>query len=134
MCPGSTLSPRVWKAVDASDRKRYHSFEDVLQYFCGGEILKERFTFMWKLIQTPRLAWYDDLVVSVCVVILSFYNTEVELCHSVNILFRFSDCDSVRFQASSYAALHRGRPPERPLNCKNPPQLGWCGLVRCYCQ
>uniref|UniRef100_A0A667YEG9 Bromodomain and WD repeat domain containing 1 n=1 Tax=Myripristis murdjan TaxID=586833 RepID=A0A667YEG9_9TELE len=24
---------------------------------------------------------------------------------------------------SSYAALHRGRPPERPLNCKNPPQL-----------
>uniref|UniRef100_A0A3P8TTU7 Bromodomain and WD repeat domain containing 1 n=1 Tax=Amphiprion percula TaxID=161767 RepID=A0A3P8TTU7_AMPPE len=25
-------------------------------------------------------------------------------------------CDSVRFKASSYAALHRGRPPERPLN------------------
>uniref|UniRef100_A0A667Y3Z0 Bromodomain and WD repeat domain containing 1 n=1 Tax=Myripristis murdjan TaxID=586833 RepID=A0A667Y3Z0_9TELE len=25
--------------------------------------------------------------------------------------------------SSSYAALHRGRPPERPLNCKNPPQL-----------
>ncbi|XP_056229345.1 bromodomain and WD repeat-containing protein 3 [Seriola aureovittata] len=33
------------------------------------------------------------------------------------------DCDSVRFKASSYAALHRGRPPERPLNCKNPPPL-----------
>uniref|UniRef100_A0A665TWK8 Bromodomain and WD repeat domain containing 1 n=1 Tax=Echeneis naucrates TaxID=173247 RepID=A0A665TWK8_ECHNA len=30
------------------------------------------------------------------------------------------DCDSVWFKASSYAALHRGRPPERPLNCKNP--------------
>uniref|UniRef100_A0A3Q2UWT2 Bromodomain and WD repeat domain containing 1 n=1 Tax=Haplochromis burtoni TaxID=8153 RepID=A0A3Q2UWT2_HAPBU len=27
------------------------------------------------------------------------------------------------FKASSYAALHRGRPPERPLNCKKPPQL-----------
>uniref|UniRef100_A0AAX7VMU1 Bromo domain-containing protein n=1 Tax=Astatotilapia calliptera TaxID=8154 RepID=A0AAX7VMU1_ASTCA len=33
------------------------------------------------------------------------------------------DCDSERFKASSYAALHRGRPPERPLNCKKPPQL-----------
>uniref|UniRef100_A0A8D3C4A2 Bromodomain and WD repeat domain containing 1 n=1 Tax=Scophthalmus maximus TaxID=52904 RepID=A0A8D3C4A2_SCOMX len=33
------------------------------------------------------------------------------------------DCDHVRFKASSYAALHRGRPPERPLNCKNPPHL-----------
>ncbi|KAJ4923250.1 hypothetical protein JOQ06_026355, partial [Pogonophryne albipinna] len=33
------------------------------------------------------------------------------------------DCDSVRFKASSYAALHRGRPPERPFNCKKPPHL-----------
>ncbi|XP_037631117.1 bromodomain and WD repeat-containing protein 3 [Sebastes umbrosus] len=33
------------------------------------------------------------------------------------------DCDSVRFNASSYAALHRGRPPERPFNCKKPPHL-----------
>nr|XP_046246221.1 bromodomain and WD repeat-containing protein 3 isoform X2 [Scatophagus argus] len=33
------------------------------------------------------------------------------------------DCDNVRFQASSYAALHRGRPPERPLNCKKPLHL-----------
>uniref|UniRef100_A0A673CHW5 Bromodomain and WD repeat domain containing 1 n=1 Tax=Sphaeramia orbicularis TaxID=375764 RepID=A0A673CHW5_9TELE len=32
-------------------------------------------------------------------------------------------CDNVRFEASSYAALHRGRPPERPLNCKQPPHL-----------
>uniref|UniRef100_A0A3Q0S565 Bromodomain and WD repeat domain containing 1 n=1 Tax=Amphilophus citrinellus TaxID=61819 RepID=A0A3Q0S565_AMPCI len=28
-----------------------------------------------------------------------------------------------QFKASSYAALHRGRPPERPLNCKKPPHL-----------
>nr|XP_057935407.1 bromodomain and WD repeat-containing protein 3 [Doryrhamphus excisus] len=33
------------------------------------------------------------------------------------------DCDGVRFQASSYAALHRGRPPERPLNCRKPPHI-----------
>ncbi|XP_069390311.1 bromodomain and WD repeat-containing protein 3 isoform X3 [Paralichthys olivaceus] len=33
------------------------------------------------------------------------------------------DCERVRFKASSYAALHRGRPPERPLYCKNPPHL-----------
>lgn len=33
------------------------------------------------------------------------------------------DCDSLRSKASSYAALHRGRPPERPLNCKKPPHL-----------
>ncbi|XP_068601910.1 bromodomain and WD repeat-containing protein 3 [Brachionichthys hirsutus] len=33
------------------------------------------------------------------------------------------DCDNVWFQASSYAALHRGRPPERPLSCKKPPNL-----------
>ncbi|XP_054649152.1 bromodomain and WD repeat-containing protein 3 isoform X3 [Dunckerocampus dactyliophorus] len=33
------------------------------------------------------------------------------------------DCDGMRFQASSYAALHRGRPPERPLNCKKPPHI-----------
>ncbi|XP_061916442.1 bromodomain and WD repeat-containing protein 3 isoform X2 [Entelurus aequoreus] len=33
------------------------------------------------------------------------------------------DCDAVRFQASSYAALHRGRPPERPSNCKKPPHI-----------
>nr|XP_043888141.1 bromodomain and WD repeat-containing protein 3 isoform X2 [Solea senegalensis] len=33
------------------------------------------------------------------------------------------DCERVQFKASSYAALHRGRPPERPLNCKNPPHL-----------
>uniref|UniRef100_A0AAQ4S5Y9 Bromodomain and WD repeat domain containing 1 n=1 Tax=Gasterosteus aculeatus aculeatus TaxID=481459 RepID=A0AAQ4S5Y9_GASAC len=33
------------------------------------------------------------------------------------------DCDRVRFNGSSYAALHRGRPPERPFNCKKPPHL-----------
>uniref|UniRef100_A0A665U0E2 Bromodomain and WD repeat domain containing 1 n=1 Tax=Echeneis naucrates TaxID=173247 RepID=A0A665U0E2_ECHNA len=39
------------------------------------------------------------------------------------------DCDSVWFKASSYAALHRGRPPERPLNCKNPLPIGTSGLL-----
>ncbi|KAK1899526.1 Bromodomain and WD repeat-containing protein 1, partial [Dissostichus eleginoides] len=40
-----------------------------------------------------------------------------------SMLRRAKDCDSVRFKASSYAALHRGRPPERPFNCKKPPHL-----------
>ncbi|KAM6946356.1 bromodomain and WD repeat-containing protein 3-like [Aplochiton taeniatus] len=31
--------------------------------------------------------------------------------------------DSVRLKSSSYAALHRGRPPEKPLTCKNPANL-----------
>lgn len=42
----------------------------------------------------------------------------------------FSDCDNVRFNTSSYAALHRGRPPERPFNCKKPPHLGTPGLTQ----
>lgn len=36
----------------------------------------------------------------------------------------FSDYDGAQFQISSYAALHRGRPPERPLNCKRTLHLG----------
>lgn len=40
-----------------------------------------------------------------------------------------SDCDSARFEASSYAALHRGRPPERPLNCKKTLHLGTSNLT-----
>lgn len=59
---------------------------------------------------------------------LSFSHTELN--HSVNFLFCFSDCDNVRFQASSYAALHRGRPPERPSNCKKPLPLGRSGLTQ----
>lgn len=59
---------------------------------------------------------------------LSFSHTELN--HSVNFLFCFSDCDNVRFQSSSYAALHRGRPPERPSNCKKPLPLGRSGLTQ----
>lgn len=47
--------------------------------------------------------------------------------YSANILgvcVCVSDCDSARVPASSYAALHRGRPPERPLNCKKTLHLG----------
>ncbi|XP_061575074.1 bromodomain and WD repeat-containing protein 3 isoform X3 [Cololabis saira] len=40
-----------------------------------------------------------------------------------SMLRKAKDCDSARFQASSYAALHRGRPPERPLNCKKTSHL-----------
>lgn len=38
------------------------------------------------------------------------------------------DCSNVWLKASSYAALHRGRPPERPLNAKKPPHLGMACL------
>uniref|UniRef100_A0A8C5CE24 Bromodomain and WD repeat domain containing 1 n=1 Tax=Gadus morhua TaxID=8049 RepID=A0A8C5CE24_GADMO len=40
-----------------------------------------------------------------------------------SMLRKAKDCDSVWLKASSYAALHRGRPPERPLNSKKPPHL-----------
>ncbi|KAM3615994.1 uncharacterized protein V6R79_010680 [Siganus canaliculatus] len=44
-------------------------------------------------------------------------------CGKQSMLRAATDCDSVWFQASSYAALHRGRPPERPLNCKKTQHL-----------
>lgn len=59
---------------------------------------------------------------SVTVQSLSAYFIYTQLC------ILSSECESVRFQASSYAALHRGRPPERPLNCKTPPHLGMSHL------
>uniref|UniRef100_A0A4W5P1R6 Bromodomain and WD repeat domain containing 1 n=1 Tax=Hucho hucho TaxID=62062 RepID=A0A4W5P1R6_9TELE len=34
------------------------------------------------------------------------------------------DYGNVRRKGSSFAALHRGRPPEMPLTCKDPPNLG----------
>ncbi|XP_029026546.1 bromodomain and WD repeat-containing protein 3 isoform X2 [Betta splendens] len=40
-----------------------------------------------------------------------------------SVLRTSKDFDNVRCKASSYAALHRGRPPERPLNFKKPPHL-----------
>ncbi|XP_037533386.1 bromodomain and WD repeat-containing protein 3 [Nematolebias whitei] len=40
-----------------------------------------------------------------------------------SVLRTTKDRDSVRLKASTYAALHRGRPPERPLNNKQPPHL-----------
>lgn len=43
----------------------------------------------------------------------------------------FADRDSVRLKASTYAALHRGRPPERPLNSKQPPHLGGSHVALC---
>ncbi|CAL1571939.1 unnamed protein product [Knipowitschia caucasica] len=33
------------------------------------------------------------------------------------------ECENVRFTVSSYAALHRGRPPEKPLNYRKPSPL-----------
>uniref|UniRef100_A0A669EPS6 Bromodomain and WD repeat domain containing 1 n=1 Tax=Oreochromis niloticus TaxID=8128 RepID=A0A669EPS6_ORENI len=74
-----------------------------------------------------------DHLLQICKQIGPLLDKEVPSCvpgvHSLlgsgrqSMLRTAKDCDSVRFKASSYAALHRGRPPERPLNCKKPPQL-----------
>ncbi|TRY85163.1 hypothetical protein DNTS_006353 [Danionella cerebrum] len=36
-----------------------------------------------------------------------------------SLLRTSKECDKSRWKASSFAALHRGRPPERPLNCRD---------------
>ncbi|GLD57098.1 bromodomain and WD repeat-containing protein 3-like isoform X1, partial [Lates japonicus] len=74
-----------------------------------------------------------DHLLQICKQIGPLLDKEVPSCvpgvHSLlgsgkqSMLRTPKDCDSVWFKASSYAALHRGRPPERPLNCKNPPPL-----------
>uniref|UniRef100_A0A4W6D1F9 Bromodomain and WD repeat domain containing 1 n=1 Tax=Lates calcarifer TaxID=8187 RepID=A0A4W6D1F9_LATCA len=78
-----------------------------------------------------------DHLLQICKQIGPLLDKEVPSCvpgvHSLlgsgkqSMLRTPKDCDSVWFKASSYAALHRGRPPERPLNCKNPPPLGTTG-------
>ncbi|KAM7413407.1 hypothetical protein PAMA_020681 [Pampus argenteus] len=74
-----------------------------------------------------------DHLLQICKQIGPILDKEVPSCvpgvHSLlgsgkqSALRTAKDCDNVRFKASSYAALHRGRPPERPLNCKKPPHL-----------
>ncbi|XP_033487229.2 bromodomain and WD repeat-containing protein 3 isoform X1 [Epinephelus lanceolatus] len=74
-----------------------------------------------------------DHLLQICKQIGPILDKEVPSCvpgvHSLlgsgkqSMLRTSKDCDSVRCNASSYAALHRGRPPERPLNCKKPPPL-----------
>ncbi|KAK2847016.1 hypothetical protein Q5P01_010015 [Channa striata] len=74
-----------------------------------------------------------DHLLQICKKIGPLLDKEVPSCvpgvHSLlgsgkqSVLRTAKDCNSVRFKASSYAALHRGRPPERPLNCKKPPHL-----------
>ncbi|XP_034722866.1 bromodomain and WD repeat-containing protein 3 isoform X1 [Etheostoma cragini] len=74
-----------------------------------------------------------DHLLQICEQIGPILDKEVPSCvpgvHSLlgsgkqSMLRTAKDCDNVRFNASSYAALHRGRPPERPFNCKKPPHL-----------
>ncbi|XP_076001297.1 bromodomain and WD repeat-containing protein 3 [Genypterus blacodes] len=74
-----------------------------------------------------------DHLLQICKHVGPLLDKEVPSCvpgvHSLlgsgkqSMLRTTKDCDSVLCKASSYAALHRGRPPERPLNCKNPPHL-----------
>uniref|UniRef100_A0A671UTA5 Bromodomain and WD repeat domain containing 1 n=1 Tax=Sparus aurata TaxID=8175 RepID=A0A671UTA5_SPAAU len=102
----------------------------------------------WRLLP-GRLDWlgnehprtYEDVVAAnrhiapdhllrICRQIGPILDKEVPSCvpgvHSLlgsgkqSMLRTAKDCDNVRFQSSSYAALHRGRPPERPSNCKKP--------------
>uniref|UniRef100_A0A8D0DAI1 Bromodomain and WD repeat domain containing 1 n=1 Tax=Sander lucioperca TaxID=283035 RepID=A0A8D0DAI1_SANLU len=105
----------------------------------------------WRLLP-GRLDWlgnehprtYEDVVAAnkhiapdhllrICKQIGPILDKEVPSCvpgvHSLlgsgkqSMLRTAKDCDNVRFNTSSYAALHRGRPPERPFNCKKPPHL-----------
>ncbi|XP_028428094.1 bromodomain and WD repeat-containing protein 3 isoform X2 [Perca flavescens] len=74
-----------------------------------------------------------DHLLRICKQIGPILDKEVPSCvpgvHSLlgsgkqSMLRTTKDCDNVRFNTSSYAALHRGRPPERPFNCKKPPHL-----------
>ncbi|KAM6932903.1 LOW QUALITY PROTEIN: bromodomain and WD repeat-containing protein 3 [Xenentodon cancila] len=74
-----------------------------------------------------------DHLLQICKQIGPLLDKEVPSCvpgvHSLlgsgkqSMLRKAKDCDSVRFKASSYAALHRGRPPERPLTCKKTSHL-----------
>ncbi|XP_038141769.1 bromodomain and WD repeat-containing protein 3 isoform X1 [Cyprinodon tularosa] len=71
-----------------------------------------------------------DHLLQICKQIGPILDKEVPSCvpgvHSLlgsgkqSMLRTAKDCDSVQLKASSYAALHRGRPPERPLNQKQP--------------
>lgn len=47
------------------------------------------------------------------------------LCVSVQL--RFQDCRHTVWKGSAFAALHRGRPPEMPVNYGSPPSLGEWG-------
>uniref|UniRef100_A0A7N8YFW5 Bromodomain and WD repeat domain containing 1 n=1 Tax=Mastacembelus armatus TaxID=205130 RepID=A0A7N8YFW5_9TELE len=74
-----------------------------------------------------------DHLLQICKQIGPLLDKEVPSCvpgvHSLlgsgkqSMLRTAKDCDSVWFKATSYAALHRGRPPERPLNCNTPLHL-----------
>ncbi|XP_017275528.1 bromodomain and WD repeat-containing protein 3 isoform X2 [Kryptolebias marmoratus] len=96
----------------------------------------------WLGNEHPRT--YEDVVVAnrhispdhllrICKQIGPLLDKEVPSCvpgvHSLlgsgkqSMLRTAKDCDGVWLKASTYAALHRGRPPERPSNSKQPPQL-----------
>ncbi|XP_053730106.1 bromodomain and WD repeat-containing protein 3 isoform X1 [Synchiropus splendidus] len=96
----------------------------------------------WQGNEHPRT--YQDLVAAnkhiapdhllqICKQIGPLLDKEVPSCvpgvHSLlgsgkqSVFRNAKDWDNVQCKASSYAALHRGRPPERPLNCKEPLSL-----------
>uniref|UniRef100_A0AAQ4PVG5 Bromodomain and WD repeat domain containing 1 n=1 Tax=Gasterosteus aculeatus aculeatus TaxID=481459 RepID=A0AAQ4PVG5_GASAC len=111
---------------------------------CFRQLLPGRLDWLGN--EHPRT--YEDLVAAnrhiapdhllrICKQIGPILDKEVPSCvpgvHSLlgsgkqSTLRTAKDCDRVRFNGSSYAALHRGRPPERPFNCKKPPHLGASG-------
>ncbi|KAL0973282.1 hypothetical protein UPYG_G00201390 [Umbra pygmaea] len=96
----------------------------------------------WQGHEHPRS--YDDLVAAnrhiapdhllqICRQIGPILDKEVPSCvpgiHSLlgtgrqSLLQTSKDYVSIRRKGSSFAALHRGRPPEMPLTCRNPPNL-----------
>uniref|UniRef100_A0A4W5R8A4 Bromodomain and WD repeat domain containing 1 n=1 Tax=Hucho hucho TaxID=62062 RepID=A0A4W5R8A4_9TELE len=75
-----------------------------------------------------------DHLLQICKQIGPILDKEVPSCvpgvHSLlgtgrqSLLRTSKDYGNVRRKGSSFAALHRGRPPEMPLTCKDPPNLG----------
>uniref|UniRef100_A0A8C8C2C2 Bromo domain-containing protein n=1 Tax=Oncorhynchus tshawytscha TaxID=74940 RepID=A0A8C8C2C2_ONCTS len=97
----------------------------------------------WQGHEHPRS--YEDLVASnrhiapdhllqICKQIGPILDKEVPSCvpgvHSLlgtgrqSLLRRSKDYGNVRRKGSSFATLHRGRPPEMHLTCRDPPNLG----------
>ncbi|XP_041734494.2 bromodomain and WD repeat-containing protein 3 isoform X2 [Coregonus clupeaformis] len=74
-----------------------------------------------------------DHLLQICKQIGPILDKEVPSCvpgvHSLlgtgrqSLLRTSKDYGNVRRKGSSFAALHRGRPPEMPLTCKDPPNL-----------
>lgn len=68
--------------------------------YCEGQKVRSGWSFQ------PHQLWCESV---------SYPSLNVTAC----LLSTSLDCGSSRWKASTFAALHRGRPPERPLSCRD---------------